>query len=466
MRSRAALPSGVFPPASPSGVDASQPQPAVAGEGSGAKYPPLRAEGRSATPFLPHVRRSPLLPIFLIVLVDVFGLTLVIPLLAIYAEHFGASPFEATLLVSTYAVCQLVSGPILGSLSDKHGRKPVLLVSQLGTFLGFLLMARADALWLIFVARVIDGLTAGNLTTAQAYISDNTAPEDRSKSFALIGIAFGVGFFLGPSITGLLAGYGLSAPIYLAAGLSMTSILCTTFLLPGGAPPHARPAHADRVEPGGRRPPLLAFDRYAKYFTRPVLGGLYLQFFCFIFAFSTFTSSFSLFAERRFTWSGHPFGVREIGVLFTYVGFLGIIIQGGLMGRIVKRFGEPALVAAGFLGMAIGYGMLGWIGDALPPLVLVSTFSGVGNAILRPNLSSLITQTAGREEQGVAIGLSQSLGSVAQIIAPSLAGFLIGRDHLTVWATVAATAAAIGLLSGRWGSAKVPRKGKAEAVGS
>ena len=205
-------------------------------------------------------RRSPLFPIFLIVLVDVFGLTLVIPLLAIYAEHFGATPFQATLLVSTYAVCQLVSGPILGSFSDHYGRKPVLLVSQMGTCLGFLLMARADALWIIFVSRIIDGATAGNLTTAQAYISDNTAPENRSKSFALIGIAFGVGFFIGPSVTGLLATYSLNAPIYLAAGLSLTSILCTTFLLPGGSPPRAH--EGESAGPGG--PPRVAVRHRAR----------------------------------------------------------------------------------------------------------------------------------------------------------------------------------------------------------
>jgi DHA1 family tetracycline resistance protein-like MFS transporter len=399
-------------------------------------------------------RRSPLLPIFLIVLVDVFGLTLVIPLLAIYAEHFGATPLQATMLVSTYAACQFISGPILGSLSDKHGRKPILIISQIGTFLGFLLMARAQVLWLIYVARVIDGLTAGNLTTAQAYISDNTRPEDRTKSFAIIGISFGVGFFVGPSVTGLLVGYGLNAPIYLAAALSMTSILCTTFLLPGGAPPQAHPG--EDAGPGGRRPSPFDIERYAKYVTRPVLGGLYLQFFCFIFAFNTFTSGFALFAERQFTWDGHPFGVREIGYLFTYVGFLGIIIQGGLMGKLVKRLGEPFLVAFGFAGMTAGYGLLGFI-HTVPPLVLTASISGIGNAILRPNLSSLITQTASRQEQGVAIGISQSLGSVAQILAPVLCGTLIQTSHLLAWAMVASSAACLGLLAGKWGSAKVPR---------
>src|SRR5512147_3328323 len=176
-----------------------------------------------------------LLPIFLIVLVDIFAFTLVIPLLAIYAEHLGATPFEATLLVSIFAVCQLVSGPLLGRISDRVGRKPMLIVSQVGTLLGLLVMGSANSLWLLFLGRMLDGATAGNLSLAQAYIADNTKPEDRARSFGLIGIAFGLGFFIGPSITGFLsARYGLTAPIYLAAGMSATSVLATTLLLRGG----------------------------------------------------------------------------------------------------------------------------------------------------------------------------------------------------------------------------------------
>ena len=397
-------------------------------------------------------RSRPLVPIFLIVLVDVFGLTLVIPLLAIYAEHYGATPLEATLLVSTYALCQLVSGPILGRISDRVGRKPMLLVSQVGTFLGLLLLARANALWMIYVSRVIDGSTAGNLALAQAYISDNTKPEDRAKSFALIGIAFGVGFFIGPSVTGMLVAYGLAAPVYLAAALSMTSILCTAFLLPGGPPPAA--AGGGDAGPGGRRPSAFALKTYTTYFSRPILGGLFAQFFCFAFAFATFTSGFALFAERRFTWGGHPFGPREIGFLFAYSGFLGIIVQGGLIGRLVKRFGERALVAAGFVCMTIGYATLGVVG-AVAMLLVASTFASFGNAVLRPTLSSLVTQAAGRGEQGVVIGLTQSLMSVAQMIAPLLAGVLIGRGLLGAWALVAAAAAGTGVVLTRWGSGSV-----------
>jgi MFS family permease len=397
------------------------------------------------------MRRPLLLPIFLIVLVDVFGMTLVIPLLAIYAEHFGATPLDATLLVSTYAACQLFSGPLLGQASDRVGRKPMLLISQAGTFLGFLLMARASALWMIYLARVIDGATAGNLALAQAYISDNTDRADRAKSFALIGIAFGVGFFVGPAVTARLVSFGLAAPVYLAACLSLTSIACTMLLLPGGLPPREVD---DAPGPGGRRISPFAIARFGEYFRRPVLGGLFAQFFFFGFAFTTFTSGFALFAERRFTWRGHPFGVREIGYVFAYSGFLGIIIQGGLIGRLVRRFGEPVLAVVGFGCMAIAYATLSMAGG-VGWLAVASTFAAFGNGIARPVLTSLISQAAGRHEQGVVIGLNQSLMSVAQIGAPPLAGALIGRGHLGTWAMVAAVASVLGLVMSRWGSGRV-----------
>ena len=143
---------------------------------------------------------SPLVPIFIIVAVDVLGFTLVLPLLPFYAEHFGASPLTVGLMVSVFAVCQLIAGPILGRISDKIGRKPVLMFSQMGTLVGFIILALAGSLWMLFLSRIIDGLTAGNLSIAQAYISDVTKPEERTKSFAVIGIAFGIGFLIGPAV--------------------------------------------------------------------------------------------------------------------------------------------------------------------------------------------------------------------------------------------------------------------------
>jgi MFS transporter, DHA1 family, tetracycline resistance protein len=392
--------------------------------------------------------RAPLLPIFLIVLVDVFGFTLVIPLLSIYAERFNASPLEATLLVSSYAACGLVSGPLLGRVSDSVGRKPMLLISQVGTFIGFIVMARASSLWMLYLARVIDGATAGNLSLAQAYISDNTAPANRAKAFAVIGIAFGVGFFVGPAVTGYLAGYGLTAPIYFAAGLSMTSILFTLFLLPGGAPPAAHGA-SGQTGPGGQRLSIFQWTAYLEYLRRPALAPLFAQFACFIFAFTTFMSGAALFAERRFEWHGRPFGPREIGYLFAYTGALGIVLQGGLIGRLVKRFGESRLASAGFFALMVGQFFLGLV-HHIVPLIAVATCTSIGTGILRPTITSLVTQNSGRHEQGVVLGLNQSIQALSQIVAPAIAGILIARGWLTEWAWLSSAAALLGLALARY----------------
>lgn len=374
---------------------------------------------------------KPLLSIFLIVLVDVFALTLVIPLLAIYAETFGASPLVATLLVSTFAACQLVSGPILGRLSDRYGRKPLLLISQAGTFVGLLMMAGAHSLAVLFVARVLDGATAGNLSLAQAYISDNTPPEKRTRAFAVIGIAFGVGFFLGPWITGYLASYGLQAPILLAAGLSLTSILCTAVLLPHQAPPKGSSSGM-----GGRIEGLRS---------RPVLWGLWAQFFLFSVAFALFTSGFALFAERRLTYQGRPFGPREVGYLFAYSGFLGILLQGGLIGRLVKHLGEVKLSRMGFAAAALAYLGISRV-TTIPWLLVCAGISAFGNGLLRPVLTGRVSQAAGPAEQGEVLGVNQSLASLAAVLAPPLGGFLLSHRLLSTWALFAAGVALGGLV--------------------
>jgi MFS family permease len=390
------------------------------------------------------LRSSPLLPIFLIVAVDVLGLTIMIPLLPFYAEKMGASPSTVGLLIGTYAACQLVSGPLLGRASDFTGRKPLLLLSQVGTLIGFLILAFAPNLWIVFLARVIDGATAGNLSLAQAYISDVTRPEDRAKSFGVIGIAFGIGFLIGPAISGFLSQFSYRDPIFAAAGLSATSILATYFLLPRVTPAIAAPKDGASTGPGGRRLSLLQWGEYGRYFRDPALAIRLWQFLAFGFAFAMFTAGFALFAERRLVWHGVPFGPKQVGYTWAYAGFLGIFLQGPALGRMVKRFGERALNRVGFAAYAAGYTTLGFC-FSIPVLILATTISAVGS-LVRPTLTSLITQATPREEQGVVLGLTQSLTSVAQIAGPPLAGFLIQRGMLTSWGLTAAGVALIGFV--------------------
>jgi DHA1 family tetracycline resistance protein-like MFS transporter len=382
------------------------------------------------------LRQSPLLPIFLIVLVDILGLTIMLPLLPFYAEHLGASALVVGLLTSSYAFCQLIAGPILGRLSDRMGRKPLLIVSQIGTLIGFLILAVSNTLWLVFLSRIIDGLTAGNLSLAQAYIADVTEPENRAKSFGVIGIAFGIGFLIGPGVSGYLSQFGYSYPIFAAASLSALSIVCTATLLPK-VEPHTADSDGG---PGGRRLGILDWKGYAQYFARPDLGPLLWQFFFFAFSFSLFITGYALFSERRL-----HMGPKDVGYVLAWVGFLGIILQGGLMGRLVKRFGERTLVWTGFLISATSNAWMAFL-QTIPQMFANATYGAYGG-VVRPSVTALISHKASRREQGVVLGLTQSITSVCQIIGPIVAGALIDRGYLEAWALLAAVVALCGMIA-------------------
>lgn len=375
---------------------------------------------------------SPLLPIFLTVFVDVLGLTLVLPLLPFYAEHFGASPLVVGMLAASYAVCQLISGPVLGRISDRVGRKPTLLVSQAGTFIGFLTLGYANSLWMLFLGRIIDGLTAGNLSIAQAYITDVTLPENRTRAFGLIGIAFGTGFLVGPAISGFLASrLGYSAPALGAAALSLTSIVVTATLLPGVRPQPpvpGSPASRGRVE-------------YVRMlFQREGPRRRLIEFFAFTLSFSTLVGGLALFLERQF-----GYDVEKTGYVYAFSGFVGAALQGGVIGRLVKWLSEERLSRIGFASMALGYSFLGAAHD-LPFLLGLILFASFGSAVTRPCLTTLLTKTVGRDEQGAALGVSQSLASVSQIAGPLTAGWLIEHQHLAAYGLVAGGFACAGAI--------------------
>jgi MFS family permease len=390
-------------------------------------------------------RFSPVTAIFLIVLVDVLGYTIILPILPFYAEKFGASPFTIGLLLSSFSVCQLISGPLLGSLSDRIGRRPLLLLSQMGTCIGFLVLAFAGNLFWVFVGRIIDGLTAGNISLAQATISDYTAPQNRARAFSKIGIAFGLGFLVGPGLSGLLVNYSYQLPVLVGAALSALSIAGTFFLLPREEPSKGSSSsnHAAKFKLLDAKP-LFAF------FRMPESRHRLLQFFLFILSFTMYTSGISLFANRQLTISGKPFGPSEVAYILAYGGLLGIALQAWVVGRLVQKFGEDRLVEVGFLAMVLGYILLSQ-SEHLPLALFSLTFSSIGHGILRPVLSSLLSKSAGRSQQGAILGVNQSMQSIAQIISPVLGGALIENGLTATWAVVAGLFALPGLALERYG---------------
>ncbi len=378
------------------------------------------------------MHRYSIIPIFLIVLVDMLAMMMIVPLLPFYAQSFGASAVTIGFLGASFAVCQLIAAPLLGRLSDRVGRKPVLVFSQIGTLIGFILMAFANQLWILFVARILDGITAGNLPLAQAYIADTTPPENRAKAFGVIGVAFGIGLVVGPAFSGWLAAYSWKYPVYCAALFSLLSIFATVILLP--APTQETIDLKIQSSP----------KRFWSLFSETRILNLLLQFSVFVFAFSYFAQGLGLFAQARFlNRDGKPFGPTEIGYLFAYCGVLGIFIQGWLIGKIVPRYGETRLVRIAFLCDIVGYALLGF-STTLPLLILSCTLFSFGNSMLRPLLTSLITRNVSREEQGGVLGVTSSLQSLGGVITPPLGGILIDTAQFTPWALVLSAGCCVG----------------------
>jgi DHA1 family tetracycline resistance protein-like MFS transporter len=337
----------------------------------------------------------------------------------------GASDLTVGFLFSSYALCQLIAGPILGKLSDTYGRKPLLIFSQIGTLIGFIVLAISHQLWLVFLSRIIDGATAGNLSLAQAYIADVTAPEKRAQSFGVIGIAFGVGFTIGPGISGLLAHYGYVYPILAACVFSFTSIMCTTFLLPRKTQPIAgAPTPSERVS-------IFHPGQYVAYLRRPGLAGLFLQFLCFVFSFSTFFAGFALFTQARLN-----YGPTQVGTVLLVIGILGILLQGKALGVMVDKWGERRVAQIGFFTSGVAGVAISLVANTAGMIVTAGGLS-VGSGMVRAPVTSLITRKAGKHEQGVILGITQSLQSVAQIVSPPIATGLIGLGLANAWACAA-----------------------------
>jgi DHA1 family tetracycline resistance protein-like MFS transporter len=363
------------------------------------------------------MKRSPLVVIFTTVFIDLVGFGIVIPVLPFYAEgtRFNASPRMVGLLFASYSVMQLIFSPILGRLSDKYGRRPVLLISIIGTGVGFLILGFANTLWMLFVGRILDGITGGNISTAQAYIADITTKENRAKGMGLIGAAFGLGFVFGPAIGGILSRWGVEVPFLFAAGLSFANALLLYFTLPETVTPD----HPARVSAAGGR----GFSQLIQSLKNPRLSFVLTIYFLFIVAFSIMTTSFSLFTMFRY-----GYDAQHTGYLFAYVGVLAVIVQGGLIGRLVKRFGELPLVITGaflFAGSLFAVPFVGPQTGGLLALLIGGGLFSIGNSLAAPSLTSLASKSVGAADQGSVLGVTQSVASLARAVGPTLAALLI-----------------------------------------
>lgn len=366
------------------------------------------------------MKRSPLIVIFTTVFIDLIGFGIVIPVLPFYAEGtmFNATPRMVGLLFASYSIMQLIFSPVLGGLSDKHGRRPVLLLSIIGTGIGFLVLGFAKTIFMLFVGRILDGITGGNISTAQAYIADITTTENRAKGMGLIGAAFGLGFIFGPALGGILSQWGIHVPFVFAAVLCFVNAVLLYFTLPETVTPD----HPAKNRAAGGR----SLRHVLNSFKQPRLAFVLIIYFLFIVAFSIMTTSFSLYTMFRF-----GYDATHTGYLFAYVGLIAVIIQGGLIGRLVKRFGELPLVIFGALCFAVSLFAVPFVGPAAGGLAALLVGGGVfsmGNSLATPALTSLASKSVGPAEQGVVLGVTQSVASLARAVGPFLAAVLINSS--------------------------------------
>lgn len=369
--------------------------------------------------------------IFIILVTEVLGFSLILPFLPFLAENFGASPFQIGLISTVFSFFQFFSAPIMGSLSDSYGRKPMLILSQISTLVSFIILAFANSLPLIFLSRIVDGMLGSNFTIAQAYLSDLTPKEQKSKSFALSGIAFSIGILVGPALGGFLSTRtSYLVPSLLAALISLITVLVTWFALPETV---IQPEKELDIS-------IIDLQRFKQYFAQPKTGRQLSQFFFYILAHTTWISSLALYAKERFN-----ILPQQIGFFYTYIGLINVLFRGLILNRLIDRFNELKLQQISIASILIGL-----VGASLAPnpiiMVLLMTFFALGGGMFRPLIIGSLSKAIPAKEQGAILGTTNSLGSIAQIIGPLLGGFLLQNFSPVVLGLSAAAFLIVGLI--------------------
>jgi DHA1 family tetracycline resistance protein-like MFS transporter len=410
------------------------------------------------------MRKASLGTIFLTVFLDLLGFGMVIPFLPGVARHLGASDFVASLTGSVYSLMQFLLVPLWGRLSDRVGRRPVLLVSIAATAAGMVLLGAANSLALLFAARVFTGMATANIAVAQAYIADVTPPEGRARGMGLIGLAFGLGFIFGPFFGGMLARLPLAGrpgalPAFVAAGLSLVNLAMATITLPESLSVELR----GKVKSHRASPFDLTGLKQA--FAHPSVGRAIGINFLVVFWFAGMEQTFRLFTDDAFHMSD-----AATGGMFGLVGIVAAIVQGGLIGRLTRKFGEVRLLTSGLLIQALGFALLGLSPRvAFSPhgaLALSCILIAAGSGLTTPSVSSYVSRSADPEVQGLMLGTLQSLSALARVLGPAVGGLL----YQALAPPAPYLAGALGLAAAAWLSlrlaslSRISKPGLAPAV--
>ncbi len=359
------------------------------------------------------MKRSPLVIIFVTIFLDLVGFGIVLPLLPFYAQHFGATALVVGLLSTSYSLMQFLFAPIWGRISDRVGRRPIILLGLFGSVVSYLIFGLAHSLWVLFISRVCAGIAGANISTAQAYIADSTPPERRARGMGLVGAAYGLGFIFGPAIGGTLSHFALNLPPLFASALSFCNFVAALFLLPESLQPENRTSHSRRG---------LNLGRIRVALMHPQLGIFMMLFFIVTFAFANLEATFALMTQKKFGFEAH-----ENGYLFAYIGVLITLMQGALIGHLVGWVGERKLISVGLFSMIFGLGLLPFA-PSLFVLLIVLAILTFGQGVTNPSITSSISQVSGPGDQGGILGVTQSLGSLARILGPIWGGLVF--DHL------------------------------------